>query len=155
MIRTTIRGVACVVTLFSAVAPARSLAATAPDPCALLSIADIEKATGLHVGKGESSPPIPGTLGKCTWSAGGTRVLVTLTDARHIEITMNAITKSGGSPVQGLGTSAVGSKAAGATGGGYIVNVQDASGGFGVSILGAEGNRDRAVALAKIVATHR
>jgi len=154
MVGRTICGVACAVILVVAVAPARFLAGAAPDPCALLSKADIAKATGLDVGKGEVSPPIPGTLGKCTWSAGATKVLVTLTDARHIEITMQAITQSGGSPVQGLGTSAVGSKAAALTGG-YIVNVADASGGFGVSILGAEGNRDRAVALAKIVAMHR
>lgn len=154
MIRTMIRRVACAVSLLSAVAYDRSLAATAPDPCALLSQSDIAKATGVNVGKGESSPPIPGTLGKCTWTAGATRVLLTLTDARHIDITIQAMTRSGGSPVQGLGTSAVGSKAAALTGG-YIVNVKDASGGFGVSILGAEGNRDRAIALAKVAATHR
>ena len=146
MIRTTICAVACAVML---------PVVAAQDPCALLSKADIAKATALTVGTGESSPPIPGTLGKCTWTAGATRVIVTLTDARHMDITIKAQTQSGGSPVQGLGTSAVGIKAAGFAGGGYIVSVLDASGGFGVSILGAQGNRDRAVALAKIVATHR
>jgi hypothetical protein len=41
------------------------------------------------------------------------------------------------------------------TGGGHIVNVLDAKGGFGVSILGKEGTHDRAIALAKIVESHR
>lgn len=154
MIRATICSLACAA-LLPAIAPARSLTAPAPDPCALLSKADIAKATGLTVGNGQASPPIPGTLGKCTWNSGATRVIVTLTDARHMEITIQAQTQSGGSPVQGLGKSAVGIKAAGFTGGGYIVSVLDGSGGFGVSILGAAGNRDRAIALAKIAATHR
>ena len=147
MLRTTICGVLCAVLLPAVM--------TASDPCALLSKAEIAKATGLTVGAGEAGPAIPGTLGKCTWHAGATRVIVTLTDKPHMETTIKAQTQSGGSPVQGLGTSAVGIKAAGFTGGGYIVSVVDASGGFGVSILGAEGNRDRAIALAKIVASHR
>ena len=41
------------------------------------------------------------------------------------------------------------------TGGGYIVSVLDAKGGFGVSILGKEGTRDRGIGLAKIVESRR
>ncbi len=36
-----------------------------------------------------------------------------------------------------------------------FVNVLDSKGGFGVSVLGKEGTRDRAIALAKIVESHR
>jgi hypothetical protein len=49
----------------------------------------------------------------------------------------------------------VGIKAAPFTGGGYIVSVLDAKGGFVVSMLGNEGSRDRAIALAKIVEARR
>jgi len=49
----------------------------------------------------------------------------------------------------------MGIKAAHFTGGGYIVSVLDANGGFGVSMLGDEGSRDRAIALAKIIKTRR
>lgn len=49
----------------------------------------------------------------------------------------------------------MGIKAAPFTGGGYIVSVLDAKGGFVVSMLGNEGSRDRAIALAKIVEARR
>jgi hypothetical protein len=124
--------------------------------CALLSTADIAKATGLTVGNGTAGPPIPGTLGKCTWvTSGNTRVIVTLADAPHMELTIKAQQQSGGTEVPGLGSKAVGIKGAAFAGGGYIVSVLDAKGGFGVSILGKEGTRDRAVALARIVESHR
>ena len=37
----------------------------------------------------------------------------------------------------------------------HIVSVLDAKGGFGISILGKEGTRERAIALAKIVEGRR
>jgi hypothetical protein len=124
--------------------------------CALLTIADIAKATGLKVGDGTTEAPIPGTLGKCTWvGSSDTKVIVTLADAQHMELTIKAQQQAGGTDVPGLGSKAVGIQGAAFTGGGYIVNVLDAKGGFGVSILGKEGTRDRAVALARIVESHR
>jgi len=129
------------------------VSAAGNDPCALLSNAEITKATGLTVGKGTAGPTIPGTLGRCTWVApGNTRVIVTLADAQHMQLTVKVWQGAKGSEaIPGLGSTAVGVKAAG----GYIVSVLDAKGGFGVSILGKEGTRDRAVALAKIVESHR
>lgn len=130
--------------------------ALASDACALLTPAEIEKATGLKVGNGAAGPPIPGVLGKCTWTGGAnTKVIVTLADARHMELTITAQQQTGGTQVPGLGSKAVGIEGAGFAGGGYIINVLDAKGGFGVSILGADGTRDRVAALAKIVASRR
>lgn len=125
-------------------------------PCAVLSKAEIAKATGLTVGDGVVGPAIPGVLGKCTWTtAGHTRVILTLADARHMQLTVDAQKQTGGTVIPGIGTTAVGVQGAPFTGGGYIVSVLDAQGGFGISILGSEGNRDRAVALAKVVESHR
>lgn len=124
--------------------------------CALLTPADIAKATGLKVGKGTAGAPIPGVLGRCTWlGSGNTKVIVTLADARHMQLTVAAQEQSGGTAVPGLGSKAVGIKGAAFTGGGYIVSVLDAKGGFGLSILGNDGTRDRAVALAKVVESRR
>ena len=124
--------------------------------CAVITPADIAKATGLTVAAGTEGKPIPGTLGRCTWSAAGnTKVILTLADAQHMELTVKAQQATGGVDVPGLGTKAVGIKGAAFTGGGYIVSVLDHKGGFGVSILGSEGTRDRAVALAKVVAGRR
>ncbi len=126
------------------------------DACALLTPADIAKATGLTVGNGTAGPPIPGVLGKCTWiGSGNTKVIVTLADLRHMQITIAAQEQTGGTSVPDVGSRAVGIEGAGFTGGGYIISVLDAKGGFGVSILGKEGTRDRAVALAKLVEAHR
>lgn len=140
-------------------ASATRAAALAPNPndaCALISAADIAKATSIKVGSGTAGKPIPGVLGRCTWTgAGNIKVILTLGDAQHIGIVVRAAEQTGGESVAGLGTKAVGMKGAAFTGGGYIVNVLDAKGGFGVSILGKEGNRDRAVALAKVVESHR
>jgi hypothetical protein len=72
-----------------------------------------------------------------------------------MELTIKAQQQTGGAEIPGLGSKAVGIKGAAFTGGGYIVSVLDAKGGFGVSILGKEGTHDRAVALAKIVESHR
>jgi hypothetical protein len=146
--------------LFGFVLSTANLASATPDPgstaCTLLTPADIAKATGLKVDNGTVGPPVPGVLGKCTWTAGsGNRVIVTLSDAQHMQITIAATEKSGGTDVPGLGSKAVGIKAAAFTGGGYIVSVIDTKGGFGVSTLGNEGSRDHAIALAKIVASRR
>jgi len=128
----------------------------ADDACALLTPALIAKATTLVVGDPTPGKPIPGVLGRCTWEgSNSTRVIVTLADAKHMDITVAATEKSGGEAVTGIGTKAVGTKGAPAFGGGYIVSVLDAKGGFGVSILGPSGTRDRAVDLAKLVESRR
>ena len=132
--------------------------ATAADgsACSLLSPADIASATGIKVGEGTAGAHVPGTLGKCTWQgSGNTKVIVTLADAQHMGLTVAAEEQSGGTAVPGLGTKAVGIRGSGFTGGGYIISVLDAKGGFGVSILGKEGTRDRDLALAKLVASRR
>jgi hypothetical protein len=135
--------------------PALASSALGADPCALLSSADILKATGLKVGNGMAGPPILGTLGKCTWPGDGNKVIVTFADAQHMRMTVEVQEKRGGTPVSGLGSKAVAVKGAGAMGGGSIVSVLDAKGGFGVSILGPAGTVDRASALAKVVASRR
>lgn len=137
-------------------ASAADAVSASDDACALLTPADIAKATGIKVGNGTAGKPIPGVLGKCTWLGdGNTKVIVTLGDAQHMGPTVAAAEQTGGESVPGLGTKAVGIKGAAFTGGGYILNVLDAKGGFGVSILGKEGTRDRAIALAKIVESRR
>lgn len=125
------------------------------DACALLTPADVLKATGLKVGDGVAGKPIPGVLGRCTWTAGSDRVIVTLGDAKHMALTVAATEQSGGSSVAGVGSKAVAMKGAAFTGGGYILTVLDAKGGFGVSVLGPAGTLDRVVALAKIVESRR
>jgi hypothetical protein len=123
--------------------------------CSLLTPADIAKVTGLSADEGAAGAPVPGTLGKCTWTGSGNRVIVTLSDAQHMQITIAATQKSGGTEITGLGSKAVGIKAASFTGGGYIVSILDSKGGFSVSTLGSVGTRDRAIALAKIVESRR
>jgi hypothetical protein len=128
----------------------------ADDACALLTPALIAKATSLKVGDPTPGKPIPGVLARCTWEgSNATRVIVTLADAKHMEITVHAQERSGGSDVTGIGTKAVGIKGAPAFGGGYIVSVLDAKGGFGVSILGPGGTHDGAIELAKLVESRR
>lgn len=134
---------------------ARAQAATA-SACSLLSPTDIAKAAGITVGAGDPGKLVPGTLGKCTWKAAdGTRVILTLGDARHMQITFEVQQQTDGENVPGIGTSAVGVKGAPFTGGGYIITVLDAKGGFGVSILGKDGTRDRDIALARLVESRR
>ena len=124
--------------------------------CSLISASDIAKATGITVGAGDPGKAVPGTLGKCTWTAAdGTRVILTLADAQHMKITVEAQQQTGGVAVPGVGTTAVGMQGAAFTGGGYIISVLDAKGGFGVSILGKAGTRDRDIALAKLVESRR
>jgi hypothetical protein len=123
--------------------------------CGLLAQADILKATGLKASDGVAGTPVPGTLGRCTWSAGANKVIVTLADAQHMQTTVAVQERSGGTSVPGLGSKAVAVKGAAFTGGGYIVSVLDAKGGFGVSLLGPAGTLDRVVALAKVVESRR
>jgi uncharacterized membrane protein len=85
----------------------------------------------------------------------GTKVILTFTDTDHAKITIHAQQQSGGASVPGVGSDAVGIKGAGFTGGGYIITALDSKGGFGVSILGKEGNAEKAIALAKLVASKR
>ena len=128
----------------------------ADDACALLTPALITKATGIKVGAGTPGKPIPGVLGRCTWlGSGATKVIVTLADAKHMQLTVQAEEQSGGSDISGIGTKAVGFEGAAFTGGGYIVSVLDAKGGFGVSILGPNGTRDGAISLAKLLENRR
>lgn len=134
----------------------RPALAGSTDACALLTPTAIANATGLKVANGTAGPLIPGTLGRCTWLGNGnTKVIVTLTDSQHMQNTMSAQKKAGGVDIPGLGTKAVGIKGAAFAGGGYIISVLDTKGGFGVSVLGSVGTRDLAVALAKLVESHR
>jgi hypothetical protein len=133
-----------------------SASAAGTDACALLTPADIAKFTGLAVGSGTPGPAIPGILGKCTWIAnGGSKVIVTLTDAEHMQRTVAAQEASGGTALAGVGQKAVSIAGASFMGGGYIVSVLDTKGGFGVSVLGKEGTRESAAALAKLVESRR
>lgn len=93
---------------------------------------------------------------RCTWvGSQNTRVILTLTDAPHMALTVKAQLQAGGIAIAGLGQTAVGQIGAPFTGGGYVVSVVDAKGGFGISILGAQGTPVRAIALAKLVENHR
>jgi hypothetical protein len=121
----------------------------------MLTQAEVLKATGLKVSDGVAGSPIPGTLGRCTWTAGTDKIIVTLADAQHMQRTITAQEQSGGAGVPALGSKAVAIKGAAFTGGGYIVSVLDAKGGFGVSLLGPAGTLDRVVALAKVVEGRR
>jgi len=122
-------------------------ASRADDACAVLSPDDIAKTISWKVGAGTPGKPIPGVLGRCTWTNGDNgRVIVTLADARHAAITLQAW--------EGIGTKAVLVKATDFTGG-WIVTVEDAKGGFGVSVLGRTATEDNAIALAKIVEGRR
>jgi len=154
---TTLRTVASF--LLSFVLLTAVLTSATPDAgsgaCALLTPTDIAKVTGLKVDNGTAGTPVPGILGKCTWTGGVRRVIVTLSDAQHMQATIAATMKSGGTEVQGLGSKAVGIEAAPFTGGGYIVSVLDAKGGFGVSTLGGKEAGDHAIALARIIESRR
>ena len=124
--------------------------------CSLLTPADIAKTTGIKVGDGTAGPQVPGTLGRCAWMGpGDTKVIVTLADAQHMQVTIAAQLKSGGAPISGVGSKAVAIRGAGFTGGGYVLSALDAKGGFGISVLGKDGTQDRVVALAKVVEGRR
>ena len=83
---------------------------TGSNACTLLTPADIAQATGLKVEPGTAGPSIPGTLGRCTRTGSRNKVIVTLTDSQHMQITIAATEKSGGVDVPGLGSEAVGIK---------------------------------------------
>jgi hypothetical protein len=145
----------CVATVAGATGGARA-SAEGTDACALLNAADISKATGLSVASGTPGPAVPGVLGKCIWVAnGGAKVIVTLADAQHMQRIVAAQEKSGGTAVSGVGQTAVGIPGSPFIGGGYIINVLDAKGGFGVGVLGEEGTRDSATAIAKLIESRR
>jgi len=56
-------------------------ASQADDACAVLSPDDIAKTMSWKVGAGTPGKPIPGVLGKCTWTNGDNgRVIVTLAE---------------------------------------------------------------------------
>src|SRR5215813_1481756 len=115
----------------------RIIALEAKVACALLTKAEIQKETGLMVADATPGKPVAGVLGRCTWDGPDNwRVTLTLVDAQHMGLTLKAQQQTGGEDIKGLGSTAVGSKDAGFTGGGYTVSVLDAKGGFGVSILG-------------------
>jgi hypothetical protein len=135
---------------------ATTLGSSGLDACAILSASEIVKATSLTVGNGTAGAAIPGVLGKCTWAGpGDTKVILTLADTQHMQMTIAAQERSGATAVTGVGSKAVAIKGPPFAGGGYILSVLDAKGGFGVSVLGAEGTQERALALARLVESHR
>jgi len=143
-------------TVCSVLISAAALGASGLDACAILSAAEITKVTNIAVGNGAAGAAIPGVLGRCTWTGpGDTKVVLTLADAPHMQMTVAVQERAGATVVMGVGSRAVGMKAAAFTGGGYIVSVLDSKGGFGVSVLGPEGTPERALALARIVESHR
>ena len=156
MIRFTVRSLALSLAVIAGVGPTSVLLAAENDACSLLTKAEIQKETGITVADATPGKPVPGVLGKCTWGGpGNSQVIVTLADAQHAGVTVKSQQQTGGEDIKGLGSTAVGVKGAGFTGGGYIVSVLDAKGGFGVSILGKDGTRERTIALAKVVESHR
>jgi hypothetical protein len=146
----------CSLWMTMSIGGSNALATSGVDACAMLSAADITKAAGLAVENGTAGAAIPGVLGKCTWAGpGDTKVILTLADAPHMQMTMAAQERSGASAVEGVGSKAVAMKGATLTGHAYIVSVLDAKGGFGISVLGADGTPERALALARLVEGRR
>jgi hypothetical protein len=124
--------------------------------CSLLSRAAIATATGLQVTKGKPGAPISGSLSNCTWQgSNGTKIVVTLADTSHMQVTMQSQLQSGATQLPGIGTSAVGTAGNAETEGGYNMSILDPKGGVAVSILGNAGTGDRTMALAKLIELHR
>jgi hypothetical protein len=143
-----------IVTLL-AVAVAASAQSNA-NACSLLSRAAIAKATGLQVAKGKPGPPISGSLSNCTWQgSNGTKIILTLADTSHMQVTMQSQLQSGATQLPGIGTSAVGTAGNDETEGGYNMSILDSKGGVAVSILGNAGTGKRTVALAKLIESQR
>jgi hypothetical protein len=143
-----------IVTLL-AVAVAASAQSNA-NACSLLSRAAIAKATGLQVANGKPGPPISGSLSNCTWQgSNGTKIILTLADTSHMQVTMQSQLQSGATQLPGIGTSAVGTAGSDETEGGYNMSILDSKGGVAVSILGNAGTGKRTVALAKLIESHR
>lgn len=143
--------------LFWACAQGTSQAQTgATDACGLLSRAAIAKAAGLRVTRGKAGPPIAGSLSNCTWlGPKGVKIVVTVADAAHMQVTMQSQIQSGAAQISGIGTRAVGTAGNAETEGGYNLSILDAIGGVGVSILGKDGTAERAKALAKAIEARR
>ena len=143
-----------IVTLL-AVAVAASAQSNA-NACSLLSRAAIAKATGLQVANGKPGPPISGSLSNCTWQgSNGTKIILTLADTSHMQVTMQSQLQSGATQLPGIGTSAVGTAGNDETEGGYNMSILDSKGGVAVSILGNAGTGKRTVALAKLIESQR
>jgi hypothetical protein len=124
--------------------------------CTLLSRAAIVKATGLQVAKGKPGLPIAGSLSNCAWQgSNGTRIIVTLAEASHMQVTMQSQLQSGATQLPGIGTSAVGTAGNDETEGGYNMSILDPKGGVAISILGNAGTGERTTALAKLIESHR
>ncbi len=120
--RTATLGLLVPLTVFlsstSAMGQSTGRAPSAPNACALLTPDDIAKAANVKVGAGEAGQPIPGVLGRCTWSGtGSTKVIVTLTDTSHMETTIAAEMARAGHAVSGIGSKAVANRAAAMAGG--------------------------------------
>ena len=130
--------------------------ATAENACSLLSRASIAEATGLHVARGRQGPPLSGALSDCSWlSPDGTRIVVTVADAAHMQVTLASALQSGATEFPGIGTRAAGTAGNDETGGGYNLSILDRRGGVAVSILGKAGTGERTLALARSIETHR
>jgi hypothetical protein len=151
--RTTILTALFVAAVWGAAAHA---ATNSPHACSLLSRSEIARATGLHVARGKDGPPIAGALSDCTWMApDGTKIVVTVADAAHMQVTLQSQLQSGASQYPGIGTSAAGTAGNEETGGGYNMSILDRKGGVAVSILGKAGTGERTVALARAIETRR
>ncbi len=124
--------------------------------CDLLSQSEIERATGLVVGPGRSAPWFSGSTANCVWQgAGGTRVILILSNAEPMAMTMGSMLQTGGDIFDGLGDVAVGTRGIPETGGGYNLSFLDAKGGVAVTIPGSAGTSDRTIALGQLIEQHR
>lgn len=122
----------------------------------LLAPEDIEKATGLTVGKGKPGPKIAGANGTCVWKGtDGTEIIVTLAGRQMMQTTMDSMAQTGGAQYDGLGSGAVGTNGIPETGGGYNLSFTDAKGGVAVTIPGSAGTSGRTLALGKLIEKSR
>ena len=145
-----------ILVLAAGVLEASSAVAAPASACSLLSRAAIARATGLHVDRGREGPSLAGSLSDCTWvGADGTRIVVTLADSAHMQVTLDSEIQSGATEYPGIGTRAAGTAGNEETEGGYNLSILDPKGGVAVSILGKAGTGERAVALAKSIETRR
>ena len=145
-----------VLLVLTLLAPGAGTRAAAANACSLLSRASIARATGLHVGRGKEGPALSGALSDCTWlGPDGTRIVVTVADAAHMEVTLASALQSGATELPGIGTRAAGTAGNDETGGGYNLSILDRRGGVAVSILGKAGTGERTLALARSIETRR
>lgn len=147
---------ALILTLTPAYASPATNAPSPNDPCSLLTTSQIVDSTGLQVAEGQKGLPIPGAIGSCWWQASdGSRIVVTVADTPHMEVTMQSQVQAGADELPELGTSAVGAPGTSETESGYNISVLDSHGGVAVSILGKNGTGDKTLALAKVVEQSR